>query len=77
MAVRNFYVSADITGRQTLLEGGPRNKDGNMIVRIHQRNCGEADCDVVKIVCREIKGSLFTQVYDRTGNLIFEYETKR
>ena len=31
MAVRNFYVEADIDGRQTMLGGGPRNKDGGAV----------------------------------------------
>lgn len=34
MAVRPFYINADIEGRQTYLEGGPRRKDGNMFIDI-------------------------------------------
>lgn len=34
MAVRNFYVEADIDGRMTMLGGGPREKDGGMDTKV-------------------------------------------
>ena len=63
MAVRNFYVEADIDGRQTILGGGPRNSTGEMTVHIHQRNNEGIESDVVKIVCTEHQGQLRTCVY--------------
>lgn len=40
MAVRNFYVTADIDGRTTKLKGGPASKDGGMTVTLYQRSEG-------------------------------------
>lgn len=77
MAVRNFYIEADIDGRQTTLGGGPRTEDGEMTVHIHQREDGGINSDVVKICCRERKGELTTEVYDNKGELLFTYNSKR
>lgn len=43
MAVRNWWIEADIDGRKTLLSGGPRNKDGGFRLTIRQRNKGAID----------------------------------
>ena len=77
MAVRNFYIEADIDGRQTTLGGGPRKKDGEMTVRIHQREEGGINSDVVKICCGERNGVLTTEVYNNEGELVFTYNSKR
>lgn len=77
MAVRNFYVEADIDGRQTTLGGGPRDKEGEMTVHIHQREEGVAISDVVKIVCREYEGNLTTEVYNNEGVLVYSFKSKR
>ena len=76
MAVRNFYVEANIDGRDTLLGGGPRSKTGDMSVRLYQRNEGEID-EVLMIDCDERDGVLITRVFDKNHNLLFTYETKR
>ena len=76
MAVRNFYVEANIDGRETLLGGGPRANTGEMTVRIYQRNEGNVT-DALLIECREKDGTLITEVYDKNHNLIFSNETKR
>lgn len=52
MAVRNFYVEADIEGRETMLGGGPRNKEGGMTTNIYQRDDGGI-VQVLKVVSRE------------------------
>ena len=77
MAVRNFYVEADIDGRQTTLGGGPASKTGEMTVHIHQRDDGGIASDVVKIRCRERDGKLTTEVYNNKGELVFSYESNR
>ncbi len=41
MTVRNFYVKASIDGRKTKLEGGPRLKDGGMVIKVLMRDEGE------------------------------------
>lgn len=43
MAVRPFYITADIEGRETSLAGGPRSKKGTMRVDIQQRNKGDIE----------------------------------
>ena len=76
MAVRNFYVEANIDGRQTSLGGGPKSKTGEMTVRLYQRDDG-AITDALLIECRELDGKLITEVYDKNHNLIFTNETMR
>ena len=76
MAVRNFYVEANIDGRQTILGGGPRANTGEMTVRLYQRNKGEVT-DALLIECWERDGVLVTDVYDKNHTLIFTNETKR
>ena len=74
--VRNFYVEADIDGRQTILGGGPKSHTGGMTVSLHQRCEGEIQPDVIKIVCRERDGKLFSDIY--VGDkLIHTNETTR
>lgn len=76
MAVRNFYVEANIDGRQTTLGGGPASKTGEMTVRLYQRDDG-AITDALLIECEEHFGYLITKVFDKNHNLIFTNETKR
>ena len=76
MAVRNFYVEANIDGRQTTLGGGPKAKTGEMTVRVYQRDEGKIT-DALLIECRERDDKLITEVYDCNHNLIFTNETKR
>lgn len=40
MSVRNFWLEADIDGRATQLEGGPRSKDGGFSQTIYIRDEG-------------------------------------
>lgn len=74
--VRNFYVEADIDGRETTLGGGPRAKDGEMTVHIHQRCDGGISSDVVKVTCKECNGQLTTTVIV-DGKVVSKITTKR
>ena len=40
MAVRNFYIEAQVDGRETKLEGGPRNKTGGFSATVKIRDNG-------------------------------------
>lgn len=40
MAVRNFWIEANIDGRDTVLAGGPRSKDGGFSLTVKQRDRG-------------------------------------
>lgn len=75
MAVRNFWVKANIDGRETELSGGPRAKDGGMKILVKQRNHGGKD-DAVAIRCYESDGELFTEV-KMNGEIIGVYATSR
>jgi len=59
--VRNFWIDANIEGRQTMLSGGPRRKDGGMSVYISQRKDGEI-ITPIQITCYEHNGILKTTV---------------
>lgn len=41
MAVRPFYIEAQIDGRKTDLCGGTKSKDGDHTISLHQRSNGE------------------------------------
>ena len=75
MAVRNFYVKANIDGRETELAGGPRNKDGGMSITLYQRDKG-AITEVIRINCFEEDGQLFTYVRI-DGELVGGCKTER
>ena len=63
MAIRNFWVEADIDGRQTMLASGPRGKTSGMEVTLYQREDGGI-ATAVRIVCRALSdGKLATTVY--------------
>ena len=75
--VRNFYLSGDIDGRNTVLSGGPACKDGGMELTITQRDDGEIIKALV-INCYENNGELITKVIDgRTSETLAEIKTKR
>lgn len=60
--MRNFWVEGRIDGRETVLSGGPRNKDGGLYLKIYQREGGESKL-ALRISCwAEKDGSLKTYV---------------
>ena len=61
MAVRNFWIDADIDGRATMLGGGPRSKDGGMDITIYQRDEGGIK-RAFTINCRAYGSKLITTV---------------
>ena len=61
MAIRNFWVTANIDGRGTKLAGGPRSKDGGMDITLYQRDNGCIET-ALRIRCWEYNGKLFTDV---------------
>lgn len=76
MAVRNFYVEADIDGRETILGGGQRAKEDGMKVCIYQRVDG-AISDPIKIICTERDGVLTTEIFDPDGKKIYSFSHER
>lgn len=61
MSVRYFWIDASIDGRQTMLSGGPRSKDGGMDITIYQREDGGIKT-AVRIWCRARGDRLVTEV---------------
>ena len=76
MAVRNFWVDADIDGRKTELAGGPASKEGGMRITIKQRDEGGI-VTAFKVYCYEVDGELITEVIDTSGACVATFETKR
>ena len=76
MAMRNFWIDADIDGRATMLSGGPRRKDGGMNIAIRMRDEGRSVVGC-SIDCYECDDSLCLRVYDGNGDLVYETETER
>ncbi len=81
--VRNFWIDGYIDGRQTVLSGGPKNKEGGMAVNIFQRDEGGIE-EAVCIRCGEINGRLVTTVTAKVPCLegyemkeVARYVTKR
>lgn len=50
MAVRNFWVNAEIDGQKTELSGGPRSKDGGMFINLNMRVNGRP-VSVLHVTC--------------------------
>ena len=77
MAIRNFYLDAEIDGRKTDLHGGPQSKKGGMDIRIWQRKEGKP-VPAFNIICMEKNGRLITRVIPaETEAPILEFETRR
>ena len=77
MAVRNFWIEADIDGRQSTLAGGPRNKNDGMEIDIYQRDDGTI-YHAVDIWCHvDPEGNLVTQIHNRQNDDITEVITRR
>ena len=76
MALRNFWLEAQVDGRKTKLTGGPKNKTGGMHTKVYVRDRG-ASVLACKIVCRECDGDLIVMIYDKDGHLIHSNTTER
>lgn len=57
MAVRNFWIEADIDGRKTSLEGGPRSKDGGFNLTVYIRDHGSI-AKALRVTGEEVDGKL-------------------
>ena len=75
MAVRNFWVEADIDGYNSTPAGGPRRRDGGMDVTLYQRKDGGIET-AVRLYSRAIGEKLVTEVYCG-GKQVCRFETVR
>ena len=77
MAIRNFWIEADVDGYKTTLEGGPRNKNGGLEAMIYQREDGRITT-AVKIDCFvDSEGKLVTEIRNNNGNVVLKNVTER
>lgn len=60
MAVRNFWMEANIDGRSTVLSGGPKGRWGGMEINLYQRKDG-AIAHIAVIKCTA-SGKLRTEI---------------
>lgn len=74
--MRNFWVTSDIDGWETLLEGGPRCKTGGMVTTFRMRDAGSFVV-ACKVDCWECNGELHVSVYDDNGCRVFHKTCKR
>lgn len=77
MAVRNFWIDADVDGRKTELCGGPRAKDGGMAGVVKIRNRGGIDVAFRFDCSVGHDGRLYATVYDRSGMEVHRVEVER
>lgn len=76
MALRNFWLEAQVDGRKTKLTGGPKNKTGGMRTKVYVRDQGTSVLACI-IACTECDGDLVVRIYDKDGRLINSNTTKR
>ena len=75
MAVRNFWVEADVDGRRTNVAGGPAAKNGGMDVTLYVRDQG-AIHTAVQLYCRAFYDELIIDV-NVEGKSIQTIKTRR
>ena len=76
MAVRNFYIDADIPGRATRLTGGPRNSKDGMFVKLYVRENGSIR-EALKIDCTVDNDLLHIRVKDQAGETWYDNTYRR
>jgi hypothetical protein len=76
MAVRNFWINANIDGRETNLEGGPRAKEDGFTLVIKQRDNGNITIGA-RVNGYYDNGELVLEVVDAEGNVVLTNKTKR
>ncbi len=77
MAVRNFWIDANIDGRRTRLRGGPRGREGGFDLAICQRARGQIVRALEVAGECGTDGTLRLRVFDREGRLIENCTTTR
>lgn len=75
--VCNWWLVADIDGRRGALESGPRAKDGGIYVAISQRDDGEISNALTVIGTAREDGTLYLEVLDRNGKIVYSHDTQR
>lgn len=75
--VRNFWIEADIDGRESRLSGGPVSKDGRIDVTFKQRDNGSVTHALRVQGYARADGSLTLRVFDADDVAIHDHDTRR
>lgn len=75
--VRNFYLTAEIDGRRTRLEGGPQARDGGFSLVVRQRTHGCVGRGLHVDGRATSDGRLILEVSDAEGVPVLTHETHR
>lgn len=76
--VRNFWIKANIDGRNTALEGGPPAKDGGFDLTITQRSARGIDTALRVVGLVHADGQVIeVQAFDARGFLVWSNMTER
>lgn len=76
MAIRNFWLEANIDGRKTPLQGGPRAKDGGMTATLYIRNDGAIE-EAVTLDCHANKDGALVVLVEVEGRDVKVIERQR
>ena len=76
MAVRNFYIDADIPGRAEHLKGGPRNSKDGMFVKLYVREDGSIT-EALKIDCTVDDNLLYIRIINEAVETCYESVYRR
>ena len=77
MALRNFWIEAQIDGRKTALTGGPVSKEGGFVLDIRQRDKGSSFLAYRVVGYVGHYGRLIVEVTDRDGRPVSSSVTTR
>ena len=79
MAIRPFYMNAEIDGRSSSLSGGPKSKSGGQDITISQRDNGSIITAFRVVSFSRMEGKtliLTTRVLDRNGKVVAQEVTE-
>ena len=76
MAVRNFYIDADIPGRAEHLKGGPRNSKDGMSIKLYVRELGSITT-ALDIDCTVDDNLLYIRIINEAGETCYESVYRR
>ena len=78
MAIRNFWMEANVDGRDTAITGGTKSKDGGMSIKIHIRNKGGSQRALTIYCMVNNEGKLQIDVFDaQKKETVYTIETER
>lgn len=78
MAIRNFWMTSEVDGKDTAITGGPRSKDGGMISQFHIRNKGGSQRALTIYCMVNNEGKLQIDIFDaQKKKIVYTIETER